>query len=486
MSAPVAEPVRARLFVEGRWTDGDGTAPVVDKFSGALIGRTETASRGQVQSAVDGLVRAFESVSLEPYERYRILTRTAELLDIHRDTLARTIVAEAGFPLADALNEVVRAAETARLSAEEAKRLVGEMVPIHGAPGQAHRMAFTLRVPRGVVCAITSFNSPLNMVVHKVAPAIASGNTVVIKAPLTTPLSAARFVELLIEAGLPPTHVALVQGPGAEIGTWLVEHAGIRFFTFTGSTAVGRWLQARVGLRPLVLELGSIAGTIVCADADLDRAAIRSAQSSVKRAGQVCTSTQRLFVHEDVFDAFATRLVQHLEAMPVGDPTDPNTVIGPMISEAEAVRADAWVREAVAAGARCLLGGTRAGSLFHPTVLADVPADARVVCEEIFAPVLTLIRFRSLDRAIDAFNDTPFGLGAGIFTRDIDAAFRAAQRLRVGVVHINDASSSRVDLMPFGGTKDSGIGREGPRYAMQEMTEERLVTVTLNQEPDRS
>ena len=470
---------RARLLIAGEWTSGAGTFTVFDKFSGDPIGEADSASKEQVAAAVDAASRSFETVRLDPYDRYRILYRTSELIEKHRDEFVRTIVAEAGFPVADATNEVSRAIQTFMVSAEEGKRLGGEMVPIEAAPGQAHRMAFTVRVPRGVVCGITSFNSPLNMVAHKVAPALASGNTVVIKPPQATPFNAALLFQLLLEAGLPPAHANLVQGPGAEVGGWLTENTGIAFYTFTGSTAVGKLLQRSVGLRPIALELGSIAGTIVCEDADLDRAAARIASSAFRRAGQACTSTQKLFVHEAIFDRFVDRFVRATRALVVGDPHDPATAVGPMISEQEARRAESWVAEAVADGARVMEGGRREGALFYPTILRDTTARMRVICEEIFAPVVSLLPFRSLDAVIDEINASPFGLSIGIFTGDVTRAILAARRLRVGVVHINESSSSRVDLMPFGGVKDSGMGREGPKYAMREMTEERLITISL-------
>jgi acyl-CoA reductase-like NAD-dependent aldehyde dehydrogenase len=271
-----------------------------------------------------------------------------------------------------------------------------------------------------------------------------------------------------------------VHGPGATIGPWLVANPDIAFFTFTGSTRVGQWLHANVGLRPVALELGSIAATIVCADADLDRAAARSAASGFRRAGQMCTSTQRLFVHEAVLEGFTAKLLAAVGALRVGDPRNPKTDVGPMISEAEAIRAEAWIDEAVSAGARVLAGGRREGPVLQPTVLAHVDPAQKVVCEEIFAPVLTLVPFRDLDAAIDAANATRFGLACGLFTNDLTQALRATRRLHFGVVHLNESSSSRVDLIPFGGVKQSGLGREGPKYAMQEMTEERLVTISLS------
>ena len=302
-------------------------------------------------------------------------------------------------------------AESGRTApAEEAKRVTGEIVPIEAAPGQAHRIAFTVRAPRGVICGITSFNSPLNMVAHKVAPALASGNTVVIKPPQTTPFSTALLFQRLLDAGLPPAHANLVQGPGAEIGGWLTDNQTIAFYTFTGSTAVGRLLQRSVGLRPIALELGSIAATIVCEDADLERAAPRVANSAFRRAGQACTSTQKLFVHEQVFGRFVDLFLAATRALKVGDPRDPTTAVGPMISEQDARRAEAWIAEAVVAGARIVEGGRRDGALLYPTVLRDTRSDMRVSCEEICAPVVSLIPFQSVEEAIDEINAMPFGL----------------------------------------------------------------------------
>jgi succinate-semialdehyde dehydrogenase / glutarate-semialdehyde dehydrogenase len=473
--------LRARLFVDGAWIEGAaGTRPVLDKYSGETIGEVDQASRGQVDAAVAAARRSFASTVLDPQQRYLLLMKTAALIEQHRAELAALITAEGGMPIADATAEAVRAVQTFIVAAEEAKRLSGEVVPIESAPGHAHRMAFTIRVPRGVVCAITSFNSPLNIVAHKIAPALASGNTVVVKPADATPLTATRLCELLLEAGCPPGHINLIHGPGPELGPWLVENPDISFFTFTGGTSVGLWLREHIGLRPIALELGSISPTIVCEDADLDRAAARCAASGFRRAGQMCTSTQRLFVHADVVEAFTGRLVQAASALKVGDPHDASTDVGPMISERQAARAESWVREAVAAGARLVAGGRRDGALLHPTILADVQRSMRVVCEEIFAPVLSIVPFSSFDEALEAVNATPFGLAAGLFTNNLTRALTAARRIHVGVVHLNEASSSRADLIPFAGVKQSGIGREGPKYAMHEMTEERLITISLS------
>jgi succinate-semialdehyde dehydrogenase/glutarate-semialdehyde dehydrogenase len=469
----------ARNLIDGCWVEGGAPFDVVDKFSGRPLGQGWAATREQVDAAVAAARRSFEQRPLEPNARYAILMRVADLLGAHRDELAGSIVGESGIPWKDAFNEVGRAMETFRVSAEEAKRLSGEIVPIDGAPDQANRMAYTIRVPRGVVGAITSFNSPLNMVAHKVAPALAAGNTVVFKPPVATPFSATRLFELMLEAGLPPAHANLLHGGGGDIGQQMIEHPGFDFFTFTGSTPVGKKIRAARGMRPVALELGSISATIVCADADFKKAAVRVAQSGFRRMGQMCTSTQRLFVERAALDAFLPLLVEQAATLKVGDPWAKDTDVGPMISEKEAARAQAWVAEAVAQGARLLLGGERRGAILPPTILTDVAPAMRVMCEEIFAPVLSVIPYDSFDEAVAAVNAVPFGLAAGLFTSNLNRAIEGSRRLHVGVVHINEPSSSRVDLMPFGGVKDSGVGQEGPRYAMREMTEERLVTISL-------
>jgi succinate-semialdehyde dehydrogenase/glutarate-semialdehyde dehydrogenase len=331
-----------------------------------------------------------------------------------------------------------------------------------------------------VVCAITPFNSPLNTVTHKVAPALAAGNAVVLKPASYTPMTAVVLCAILIEAGLPPGYINLVCGSGGDVGNWLLEEQDIRFYTFTGSTDVGKIIQRAAGLRRTQLELGAISATIVCEDADLERAVPKCVSASFRKAGQVCTSVQRLYVHEPILDRFIEDLVTQTEAAGVGDPRAPDTLVGPMIDIREAERAESWVNEAVEQGATIVTGGKREGALFYPTIIKDARAEMRVMCREIFAPVITVVPFRSLDEAIGHVNATPYGLAAGLFTTNINTAMQAAKRLEVGTVHVNETSSNRVDLMPYGGTKESGFGREGPKYAIQEMTEERLVTISLH------
>ena len=485
MSVAVARtpPSRAnagRLLIDGTWVDGDGTFIVRHAVTGDDLVAAARASRDQVHSAVAAARRSFERHALTPYERYDILHRAAEGLGSRRAAVLATIIAETGFTVSDANGEIDRCYQTLLLSAEEAKRVHGEMVPLDGAPGQAHRLGFTIRVPRGVVAAITPFNSPLNTVAHKIAPALAAGNTVVLKPASATPLTASLLCEILLDAGLPPSHLNLVQGGGRDVGQWLTAERDVAFYAFTGSTEVGRDIQQAIGLRRSSLELGSISSTIVCDDANLERAVPRCVNASFRKAGQVCTSVQRLYAHRSIADRLVDRLVARVRAAKVGDPYDAATLVGPMIEEREAARAQAWICEATAAGAEVAHGGGRNGALLEPTIIVGARPDMRVMCQEIFAPVISIVPFDSFDDALAQVNETPYGLAAGVFTQDIDRAMQASRRLRVGAVHINETSSSRVDLMPYGGVKDSGFGREGPRYAIEEMTEERLVTISLS------
>lgn len=467
----------SKLLIGGRWVEGVSTERLLDKYHGKPFGEMAVASLEQVDEAVAGTHAAVAASTLGPYDRYRILSKAARLLETRAEELIALMRDEVGFTRADGDNEVKRCIQTLELSAEEAKRLNGELVPMEAAAGMKNRLGFTIRAPRGVVCAITPFNSPLNVVAHKVAPALAGGNAVVLKPSEHTPLSAVALCELLIEAGLPPELLALVHGPGEPIGRRLLADQRIAFYAFTGSTRVGREIQAAAGLRGTQLELGSIASTIVCRDADFDLAIPKIINAGFRKAGQVCTSVQRLFVDRQAVETFVPKFVDAVRATKVGDPADPSVVIGPMISRAAAERAAHWVGEAVAAGARVLTGGTHEGALFVPTVLDRVEPTMRVVCEEIFAPVVSIVAFDTLDDAVAQANATPFGLAAGLFTSDLQTALRTARKLRFGGVHINEASSARVDVMPFGGVKDSGFGREGPAYAIREMTEERLITV---------
>jgi acyl-CoA reductase-like NAD-dependent aldehyde dehydrogenase len=387
------------------------------------------------------------------------------------------IMTDTGFTQADSAREVDRAVQTLLLCGEEAKRLAGDMVPMQGAPGGGGRLAFTVYRPLGVVCAITPFNSPLNTVVHKVGPALAAGNAVALKPASQTPVTAAGLVRLLLEAGLPAALISLLPGSGATVGQWLLDSPVPACYAFTGSNPVGEKVRQAAGLRRAQLELGSISSTIICADADLDRCVPLCANAAFRKAGQVCTSVQRLYVHQAVAGQVQALLAALLQDKKAGDPAAPDTFIGPLISPADAVRVDSWIGAAADGGATVVSGGVRNGNVIAPTVLAQVSADMQVMQSEIFGPVVMIRPFTDLHEAIAEINDTPYGLAAGIFTGSLADALTAAEELRMGSVHINETSSSRVDLMPYTGVKASGIGREGPHYAIREMSEECLITI---------
>jgi acyl-CoA reductase-like NAD-dependent aldehyde dehydrogenase len=469
--------IEARQFVNGKWRDGVRAAKLYDKFSGEVIGIAHETGREQVAEALTSLARGQESSSLTPYQRFTVLARASELVAERRVQFAESIRLDTGFTVADIDREVGRTVQTLLLSAEEAKRIHGEVVPMDGAPGWTGRFGFTIRRPIGVVVAITPFNSPLNTVAHKVAPALAAGNAVVLKPASTTPLTAALLVQCLLDAGLPPTLIALVLGSGADVGQWLADSPIPSFYAFTGSTEVGLRLRRAVGLRRTQLELGSLSSTIILADADLDRAATLSTSAAFRKAGQVCTSVQRLYVAREVLDDFSDRLSEHAGGCVAGDPRDPATLVGPVISEHDAVRIQSWVDAALAGGATAVAGGTRSQRVIAPTVLKDVDRSMDVFGKEVFGPVVLLRPFVNLAEAIAEVNDTPYGLAAGVFTSDIATAMSAIRGLRMGSVHINETSSSRVDLQPYGGVKASGSGMEGPKYAIEEMTEQCFVSI---------
>ena len=467
-----------RLLIDGAWVDGEGPRVTVrDKYQLQPCAEVTTADAEQVRQMVTAAHAAFRRGAPVAYERGVVLDRAAQLLEARGDEFVRTMQVEAGFTQSDAQGEVRRCIQTLRLSAEEARRLAGDVIPLAGAPGAAGRMGFTLRVPLGVVAAVTPFNSPLNTVAHKVAPAFAAGNAVILKPSSYTPLTACLLAEVLLEAGMPKGFLSLLHG-SAEVVKHLQDDERVRFFAFTGSTEVGRKIQQAAGLRRTQMELGSIACTILCDDAKLDAALPKVVNAGFRKAGQVCTSVQLLLVHESLIGEVETRLAKMVRELSCGDPQDPQTFVGPLISEDNAIRVESWIQEAVAAGARVLAGGTRQGALLPPTLLTNISDSMKVGCCEIFGPVVCIVPFQTLAQAIARVNATPYGLATGIFTNRLGDALAAAQQLEVGGVHVNETSSSRVDLMPYGGSKDSGFGREGPHYAVHEMTEERIVTFT--------
>lgn len=469
------------LLVDGAWRTGGETITVEDKFHGTPFATVARASRQDVADAVTAAASAARRAPLSPARRYEIIAAAARNLGQWRDQILASYVAETGFTIRDAETELARTAETMLSSAEEAKRLAGEVVPVAAAPGSENRLAFTLRVPVGVVGAIAPFNAPLNTVAHKIAPALAAGNGVVLKPATATPLCSAWLCQAFLEAGLPDGYLNLVVGPGAEVGEALVTDSRVRYFTFTGSSQVGLWVKQRSGIAKTHLELGSSSASIVCADADLDLVADLVTRAGFRKAGQVCTSVQRILVERPVADDLGERLRERIARLRVGDPASRETEVGPMIATAEAERAVAWVDEAVGMGARLLHGGERARNLLQPELVINAPPAARIMCDEIFAPVVALTPFDTLPNAVAMANGTRYGLQAGVFTRDIDRAFALAQQLEVGGVMINDTSSYHADLMPYGGVKESGYGVEGPRYAVQDMTDPRIIVLNLQQ-----
>ncbi len=466
------------FYLAGSWEQSDQPLEVTNPFDGAVVGRTWLAGDVQVERATSAAVAAAGVMRRLPaYERAAILRRAFDDLVRRREEIGRTIAGEVGKAIRDALAEADRGAMTFEVASEEARRIGGEVIPMDLAPHGKGRFAFTTRWPVGPVAGISPFNFPFNLTAHKIAPALAAGNPIVLKPATKTPLSALIIADALDRAGLPQGALSVLP-MSRDTGDRLVTDDRYKLLTFTGSSAVGWAMKARAGRKKVLLELGGNAGVIVDETADLDFAAKRIAVGGFALAGQSCISVQRVYVHEQVFSAFADILVSRLESLKVGDPMDPTTDLGPMIDESEASRVDAWVQEALGAGARVLTGGRRLGrALYAPTVLCDVPETSKVCVQEVFAPLVGLYRFRDFDDALARVNRSSYGLQAGVFTRDLLRALAAGEALEVGGVIVNDVSAWRIDHMPYGGVKDSGLGREGPRYAIEEMTEPKIVVI---------
>jgi glyceraldehyde-3-phosphate dehydrogenase (NADP+) len=451
---------------------------VLNPYDGCLVGRTWLAGDAEFDRAAEAAVQAAPTVrQLPAFERANILRAASAEIQSRRDELADTLAREAGKPVRDARVETDRAAMTFAVAAEEARRVGGEVIPMDLAPHGQGRLALTRRFPIGPIAAISPFNFPLNLTAHKLAPAIAAGNPIVLKPATKTPLSALHLAEILVRAGLPPKAISVL--PMARpTGDRLVSDERFKLLTFTGSSAVGWAMKARAGKKRLILELGGNAGVIVDDTADIELAARRVTAGGFGFSGQSCISVQRVYVHDRIFDTFAARLTALVDALKVGDPLDPATDVGPMIEAAEAERIERWVSEAVSAGARVLTGGKRIGrAVYAPTILADVAPDARVCAQEVFAPLVVLARFGRLEDALAEVNRSTYGLQAGIFTGSLEHGLRAFEELEVGGVIVNDVPTWRIDHMPYGGVKDSGLGREGPRYTIEEMTELKLMVI---------
>ena len=482
MSAPHSQRARLtlsadhKLFLAGEWLETGEWLDVLSPYSGESVGRAASGSGALAQQAVDAADRAF-ATPLPVHERAAILDRVAAALAERADEAARIICAEAGKPMKAARVEASRAVSTFTTAAAVARTLTGEQIPMDASPAGEGKLAFTERRPIGLVGAISPFNFPLNLVAHKLAPAVAAGCPVVLKPASKTPLSALFLAERLAEAGLPAGRLSVIPGPSGEIGDVLVEDERIRLITFTGSAPVGWKLRERAPRKRVNLELGNATPVIVLADADLGATAEKLAASAFSFAGQSCISVQRVFVEREAFDAFARKFVDAVEKLVVGDPADEATDVGPVISQGDRDRVLEWVGES---GGDVLTGGTLTDDgVIRPAVIASPAATSKVACEEVFGPVATVSPVGSLDEAIAAANGTRFGLQAGIFTADVRAALRAAGELDFGGVTINETPTFRADQMPYGGVKDSGNTREGPAWAIRELTEERLVVVQL-------
>ena len=467
-----------KLFVGGEWIETGDWLDVRSPYSGEVVGRVAKGGAAETKRAIDAAERAM-SEPLPAHKRAEILVRVVMALGRRHDEIARIISDEAGKPMKAARVETSRAMSTYTFAAVEARKLAGEMVPMDAAQAGEGKLAFTLRQPIGIVAAISPFNFPLNLVAHKLAPAFAAGCAVVLKPAGHTPLSALLLAELEEEAGLPPGWLNVIVGQSSEIGDVLVEDERVKAISFTGSGPVGWGLKERAPKKRVNLELGNATPVIVAADADIDAAATAMAAHSFSFAGQSCISVQRIYVERPAYDAFVERFVPKVEALRVGDPADEETDVGPVIDEDAKTRILEWIDEARSGGAEVLAGGEERDGLIQPTVIVGAAPELKVSCDEVFGPVVTVNAVDSLDEAIAIANSTRFGLQAGIYTNAIGTALKAARELEFGGVTVNEAPTFRTDQMPYGGVKDSGNTREGPAYAVRELTEERLVVLQL-------
>jgi acyl-CoA reductase-like NAD-dependent aldehyde dehydrogenase len=463
-------------YVGGEWVDTAEHDVVRLPYDGTPVGEVPRAGRDLVERAVAAAREGFHAMrDLANYERADLLLRAADLIRRDLAEYTQIVCAETGKPIKEAKVEVERSLQTLIAAAHEARQLRGEVVPMEFSATGKGRMAMTVREPIGVIACITPFNVPLNLALHKVAPALAGGNAVIHKPSTKTPLSALRLGRTMEEAGVPKSAYNVITGSGAQIGMALAEHPGVAMLTFTGSPEVGRTIKARAGFKKVTLELGNNSAVIIEPGSDLGTAVSRTVQGAFAHSGQVCISVQRAFVHRTIAGEFVERMKAATEALKIGHPYEQSTDISSLIDEAEAIRIEKWIEEAVAGGAKVVTGGKRTHATVSPAILTDVPAACQISCQEAFGPVVAVYPYDHLESAIEQANATPYGLQAGIFTPDMQRAFQAARKLEVGGVMINDIPMYRADHMPYGGVKGSGIGREGPRYAIEEMTEMKLI-----------
>ncbi|RJR30489.1 MAG: aldehyde dehydrogenase family protein [Candidatus Latescibacterota bacterium] len=469
-----------KMFIGGKWIDKKETIEVRDPYDDSLVDTVPSGAAEDVKAAIDAAVKGYETNrDLPVHERIRILNAAASYVESRQEEYARVIAREGSKTIREARKEASRCVDTIRISAEEARRISGETIPFDSRPGSENRVGYYFRFPIGVVAAITPFNDPLNLVAHKVGPAVAAGNAVVVKPATVTPLSALMLAKAFDEAGLPPGVLNVVTGHAARTGDALVTDPRVRMVSFTGGAEAGEAIVKKAGLKKIGMELGSNTPVIVLEDCDLKRAVDDCVSGAFWAAGQNCIGVQRIYVEQSIYKRFETLFVSRTRAYKVGPKLEEDCDMGPMINEGEAKRIERWVAEAVKAGAKTLTGGARRGAIYEPTVLVDVPAGARVDVDEVFAPTVNLYPVKDLDEAIARANAVDFGLHAGVFTKDLNKAFKAIRELEVGGVIVNDSSDYRIDMMPFGGVKRSGLGREGIKFALQEMTEPRVVCFNL-------
>ena len=469
-----------KMLIRGKWISGKEQIDVLNKYSGEVISTVPVASRDDVASAIEAAQDGFSDISRMPaHRRSAILEETSALIADNAVDIARTIAMEAGKAWKYSLGEVKRAVETFKFAAEEAKHIHGETVPMDASANSENRIGFYMRFPVGVIGAISPFNFPLNLVAHKIAPAIAGGNSTVLKPATATPLTALKIGQLLMEAGLPDGALNIIIGGGSTVGDWLVTDPRVAMITFTGSPPVGRHIMSRGGLKKYTMELGSNSSVIIHEDADIDAAIPRCVIGSYANSGQVCISVQSIYVHKQRLEEFTEKFISASEQQVLGDPLDEKCDVGPMIDLNEAKRVEKWVEVAVSDGAGILTGGKRDGVMFPPTVLTNVTQDMKVVRDEIFGPVVSIIPYTDLHEVIKLIDGSRYGLQAGIYTRDITSAFQAVRGINVGGVIVNDVPTFRVDHMPYGGNKESGLGREGLKFAIEEMTNIKMVCFNL-------
>ncbi|WNS77657.1 aldehyde dehydrogenase family protein [Bacillus sp. DTU_2020_1000418_1_SI_GHA_SEK_038] len=467
--------------MNGEWIEASQYVPLSSPYSGKVIAEIPAATVEEIDRGLEAAFNARKIMAAMPsHQRAQILEKVVFLLEKRADEAAEVIATEAAKPISAARTEVARTIQTYKFAAEEAKRIHGETIPLDAAPGGEGRLAYTVREPIGVIGAITPFNFPMNLVAHKVGPAIASGNTVVLKPAGQTPLSAFFIAELFQEAGLPAGALNVVTGSGSIIGEKLVKDDRVQKISFTGSPAVGIGIRNKAGLKRVTLELGSNAAVIIDKEINIDKIISRCVAGAFGFQGQVCISLQRVYIHEDLYEAFVDKFVEATKKLNIGDPLDPATDVSALITEKDVQRTLDWLEEAKQQGAKVAVGGTSEGNILLPTVLLDADPCLKVSCQEVFAPIVLINKVKSVDEAIELVNDSRYGLQAGIYTDNVHTALTAAQQLHVGGVMINDIPTFRVDHMPYGGVKESGVGREGIKYAIEEMTEQKLVVFNRN------